>query len=101
MPRAVVHGHPTEHLPGLLSVGFPGVDGDLLLCTLPQVAASQGSACSVGAFAPSHVLRAIGVADAMARSTVRFGLGRFTTAGEVDRAAALVAGAVAALAGAV
>jgi cysteine desulfurase len=97
MPSAVVHGHATERLPGLLSVGFPGIDGDVLLHALQGVAVSQGSACSSGSFGPSHVLRAMGVADALARSTLRFGIGRFNTQEEMERAAGMVAQAVARL----
>src|SRR5687768_11235125 len=51
--------HATRRLPGLLSIGFPGVDGDVLLHLLQGLAISQGSACSSGSFGPSHVLRAM------------------------------------------
>src|SRR5690606_33291591 len=61
MPATVVHGHPVQHLPGLLSIGIDGVDGDVVLHALTGLAISQGSSCTQGAFEPSHVLRAIGL----------------------------------------
>src|SRR5262249_30914199 len=94
LPGLVFHGHATRHLPGLLNVGFPAVDGDALLYALTGVAVSQGSSCSTGSFEPSHVLRALGVSDALARSSLRFGIGRFNTEEEIDCAAALVIEAV-------
>jgi cysteine desulfurase len=78
-PDMVVHGHPTHSLPGLLSVGFPGVNGDEFLFALRDVAISQGSACTSGSPEPSHVLTALGVEYELARSSFRFGMGRFTT----------------------
>lgn len=87
----VVHGHPTRSLPGLLSVGFPGVNGDELLFALRDVAISQGAACTAGSPEPSHVLTALGVGYDLARSSFRFGIGRFTTPEDIDTAAAEVA----------
>jgi cysteine desulfurase len=94
VPSAIAHGDPEHNLPGLLSVGFPEVDGDAFIHCLKGVAVSQGSSCSAGSFEPSHVLRAIGVNDELARATIRVGVGRFTTADEVDRAAELIVEAV-------
>jgi cysteine desulfurase len=90
VPNLVVHGDPAENLPGLLNVGFPGIDGDALVFALKRVAVSQGASCSAESFEPSHVLRAIGVSDALARASFRFGVGRFTTEDEIDRAAEFV-----------
>ncbi len=86
-PNLVVHGHPNESLPGLLSVGFPGVDGDEFLFALRDVAVSQGAACAAGSPEPSHVLTALGVSYDLARSSFRFGIGRFTTPDEIELAA--------------
>jgi cysteine desulfurase len=86
IPGIHVHGNPIECLPGLLNVGFPSVDGDALITALHDVAASQGSSCTSGAFEPSHVLRAIGVSDEVAKASIRFGVGRFTTEEEVRAA---------------
>jgi len=88
------NGHPTDRLPGTSSFSFEGVDGAALLISLNALAVSSGSACSSGTSDPSHVLKAIGVSEQLARSTVRFGLGRFTTEEEVEEAARQVIGAV-------
>lgn len=93
----VVHGHPTERLPGNLNVGFRGVDGEALPTRLPDVAVSSGSACTSEDRGPSHVLRAIGVPEELARASLRFGVGRFNTSDEIDLAADAVADAVAQL----
>lgn len=99
IPIAQVHGHPTETIPGLLSVGFQGVDGDVLIHSLQGVAISQGSSCSAGSYEPSHVLRAMGVCDDLAKATVRFGIGRFNAEAEIDRAAELVSRTISRLGG--
>ncbi len=91
VPDLVVHGHPTDALPGLLSVGLPGINGDEFLFALQDVAISQGAACTAGSPEPSHVLKALGVGYELARSSFRFGIGRFTTIEDVNRAAAEVA----------
>ena len=89
IPDVRLNGHPTERLPGTLNVSFPGVDVGDLLGALPDVAASAGSACASLNSGPSHVLRAMGLEDGSA-AAVRFGVGRFSTSDEVERAAALV-----------
>lgn len=94
LPDAVAHGHPTVHLPGLLNVGFPGVDGDALIQLVQTVAVSQGSSCSDSSFEPSHVLTAMGISDELAIASLRFGVGRFNTQLEIDRAAEDVIAAV-------
>jgi len=78
--------------PGNISVRFPGYDAHEILGALqPRLAASTGSACTTGTPEPSYVLREIGLTDEEAISTIRFSLGRFTTADDVDEAARLVA----------
>ncbi|MDQ3284685.1 MAG: cysteine desulfurase, partial [Actinomycetota bacterium] len=89
VPGLQLNGHPEQRLPGTLNVSFPGLDVGDLLGTLPDVAASAGSACASLNSEPSHVLKAMGLADETA-ATVRFGLGRFTTPAEIERAADLV-----------
>lgn len=81
-----VNGSREECLPGTLSLCFAGVDGTALLTSLSGLAVSSGSACSTGANEPSYVLKALGVPDDLALSTIRFGLGRFTTESEVESA---------------
>lgn len=83
----VVHGHPLKSLPGLLSVGFPGIDGDQFLFAVRDLAISQGAACSSGSPEPSHVLTALGIGYDLARSSFRFGVGRFNTDDDISKAA--------------
>jgi len=79
-----VNGSMERRLPGNLNMSFAGVDAEALLMGLPDVALSTGSACSSATAEPSHVLRALGVGEEGARSSVRFGLGRFTTEEEIE-----------------
>ncbi|KGM28740.1 cysteine desulfurase [Photorhabdus luminescens] len=78
-----INGHLIECLPGLLNVSFNGLDADSLLLELSEVALSSGSACTSANRAPSHVLKAIGLNDAQAQASVRFGLGRFNDEDEI------------------
>ena len=92
-----VNGHPAHRLAGNLSVSFEGVEAEALMLAMPRVAFSAGSACTSEGISVSHVLRAIGLPPERARGTVRFGLGRFTTADEIREATDLVVAAVARL----
>ncbi|MBT9310899.1 cysteine desulfurase family protein [Leptothoe kymatousa] len=93
-----LNGHPSCRLPGNLNVSFRGVDAQALLLGLqPMVALSSGSACSSTSTAPSHVLKALGHSDQLAYTSLRFGLGRFTTAEEVDQVGQAVVQTVEAL----
>jgi cysteine desulfurase len=78
------NGHPTERLPGNLNLSFGGVKGEALLMALGDVAVSSGSACTTASLEPSYVLKALGLDDELAHGSIRFGLGRFNTAEEVD-----------------
>jgi len=89
-----LNGHPELRLPGNLNVAFDGVDADQLLVALPGVALSTGSACASASAEPSHVLTALGLPSARIRSSLRFGLGRSTSAAEIDSVVAQVAAAV-------
>ena len=79
-----LNGHPNRRLPGNLNISFAGVDGESLLMGLRDVALSSGSACTSASLEPSYVLKAIGVGDDMAQSSIRFGIGRFNTEYEID-----------------
>ena len=83
----LLNGHSTERLPGNLNVSFEGIDGDVLMNSLKEIAVSSGSACTSAAPEPSHVLRAIGRSDQLTRASLRFGIGRFNTRAEIDFAA--------------
>ena len=71
---------------GILNISFAGVEGESLLMALKDLAVSSGSACTSASLEPSYVLRALGVEDELAHTSLRFGLGRFTTEAEVQRA---------------
>ena len=86
-----INGHPTVRLPGNLNISFDGVDGEALMLKLTEIAVSSGSACTSADPEPSHVLRAMGISEASSKASLRFGLGRFTTADEIDFAIAYVA----------
>ena len=92
-----VNGHPTARLPHNLSLSFAYVEGEALLMALDDVAVSSGSACSSEKKEPSHVLRAMGLSDTQAQTSLRFGLGRFNTEQEVEHVIGRVAEAVARL----
>ena len=79
-----VNGTMEHRLPNNLNVSFAGLEGESLLVGIDDVAISSGAACSSASPEPSHVLRAIGVPDDLARASIRFGLGRRTTAEEID-----------------
>ncbi len=79
-----LNGHRTERLPHNVNIAFEGVEGDALLASLPEVALSTGSACSSESLSASYVLKAIGLPDALAYASLRFGVSRFTTDAEID-----------------
>jgi len=85
-----VNGSLEHRLPGNLNVSFAYVEGEALMMAIKDVAVSSGSACTSASLEPSYVLRAMGVPDDMAHSSIRFGLGRFTTEEEVDHVVKLV-----------
>lgn len=92
VPEARLNGHPTFRLPGNVNFSFPGVEGESLLMRLDLagIACSSGSACTSGSLEPSHVLSAMGLSPDMARSSLRFSLGRDNTAEEIDRVLAVL-----------
>lgn len=94
LPNATVNGNRRFRLPNTTNIAFAGVDGDLLLLSLHAIAVSNGSACTSATTEPSHVLKAMGLSDELAYSSIRFSLGRFTTEAEVDLAIQHVAAVV-------
>jgi cysteine desulfurase len=85
-----LNGHATERVPNILNVSIEGVEGESLLLGMPEIAVSTGSACSSATQEPSYVLRAIGRGDALAQSSLRFSLGRFTRDADIELAIAAV-----------
>lgn len=84
LEEVYINGHPTARLPGNMNMSFAYVEGESLLMGLKEIAVSTGSACTSASLEPSHVLRAIGVEEELAHTSIRFGLGRFNTEEEVD-----------------
>jgi cysteine desulfurase len=79
-----VNGNMEHHLPGNLNMSFVYVEGESLLMGINEIAVSSGSACTSATLEPSYVLKALGLGDDVAHSSIRFGLGRFNTKAEVD-----------------
>lgn len=91
VPQIFVNGSMEHRLPGNLNVSFAYIEGESMLMAInKRVAVSSGSACTSASLEPSYVLRALGVGDDLAHSSLRFGLGRFNTDAEVDAVADLV-----------
>lgn len=84
LPQVIRNGDPVHSYPGCINLSFAYVEGESLLMALKDVALSSGSACTSASLEPSYVLRAIGADEDLAHSSIRFGIGRFTTIEEVD-----------------
>ena len=94
VPDLLLNGDLDRRLPGSINMSFPGVTASALIEACPSVAMSTGSACTSASVEPSYVLRALGMSDDRANASIRLGLGRFTTATEVDFAVDAIAAAV-------
>jgi cysteine desulfurase len=94
LDQTTVNGSLEHRLPGNLNVSFAYVEGEALMMAVKDVAVSSGSACTSASLEPSYVLKAMGVGDDLAHSSIRFGLGRFTTEEEVDYVVELFAAKV-------
>src|SRR5271170_6394886 len=94
LDEVYVNGSMEHRLPGNINLSFNFVEGEGLMMAIKDVAVSSGSACTSSSLEPSYVLRALGVGDELAHSSIRFGLGRFNTEEEVDYVADLVVGKV-------
>lgn len=84
LDEVYLNGHPTERLVNNLNVSFAFVEGESLMMGMKELAVSSGSACTSASLEPSYVLKAIGVGEDLAHTSIRFSLGRFTTDEEVD-----------------
>eukprot|EP00435_Cladocopium_sp_Y103_P035171 s226_g9.t1 len=86
LPQITLNGSPSQRWPGNVNLSFACVEGESLLMSLAKTTAvSSGSACTSASLEPSYVLRAIGVSEDLAHTSLRFGIGRFTTEAEVDK----------------
>ncbi|MFA7438431.1 IscS subfamily cysteine desulfurase [Castellaniella sp.] len=86
LPDIYLNGHPDQRVAHTLNISVAHVEGEALLMSVPELAVSSGSACTSSNLEPSHVLRAMGRSDALAHSSLRMSLGRFTTAAEIHHA---------------
>ncbi len=90
MEEVVINGDMDARIPGNLNISFNYVEGESLMMAINDVAVSSGSACTSASLEPSYVLRALGLTDELAHSSIRFTIGRYTTEQDVDKAIALV-----------
>jgi len=90
LDEVYINGSMEHRLPGNINLSFNFVEGEGLMMAIKDVAVSSGSACTSSSLEPSYVLRALGVGDELAHSSIRFGLGRFNTEEEVDYVADLM-----------
>jgi cysteine desulfurase len=94
LPEVYVNGDLEHRLPGNLNLSFAYVEGEGLMMGIKSLAVSSGSACTSASLEPSYVLRALGVEEELAHTSLRFGIGRFTTEQEIDYAVEQVVAAV-------
>jgi cysteine desulfurase len=85
MEAVTVNGDYENGVPGILNISFAYVEGESLMMAFKNIAVSSGSACTSASLEPSYVLRAIGLSDELAHSSIRFSIGRFTKEEEIDQ----------------
>ena len=90
MEEVVINGDEKQRIPGNLNISFNYVEGESLMMAINDIAVSSGSACTSASLEPSYVLRALGLSDELAHSSIRFTIGRYTTEADVDKAIVLV-----------
>jgi cysteine desulfurase len=94
MEEVHLNGSEDQHVPGIVNISFAFVEGESLIMALRDLAVSSGSACTSASLEPSYVLRALGLNDEMAHSSIRFSIGRYTSEDDIDNAIAKVRHAV-------
>lgn len=94
MEESYVNGNTQHRLPHVANISFKYVEGEGLMMAMSDLAVSSGSACTSASLEPSYVLKSLGLSDDLAHSSIRFGLGRFTTEAEIDQAIAVTEKAV-------
>ncbi len=90
MEEVQVNGDLEHRIPGNLNISFNYVEGESLMMAINEIAVSSGSACTSASLEPSYVLRALGLNDELAHSSIRFSIGRYTTEADIDKAIILV-----------
>ncbi len=94
VPDVFMNGDREQRLPGCINLSFAYIEGESMIMAIKNLAVSSGSACTSASLEPSYVLRSIGVGEELAHTSIRFGIGRFTTEAEVDEAIKLVTGSI-------
>ena len=84
MEQVHINGDLDNSVPGIINISFAFVEGESLIMAFKDLAVSSGSACTSASLEPSYVLRAIGLDDELAHSSIRFSIGRFTTEADID-----------------
>lgn len=95
--QVYLNGDATQRVPGITNISFNYVEGESLIMALKDIAVSSGSACTSASLEPSYVLRALGLTDELAHSSIRFSIGRFTTEEQIDHTIKIVHEAIAKL----
>lgn len=94
VPDVFLNGDREQRWPGCINLSFAYIEGESMIMAIKNLAVSSGSACTSASLEPSYVLRAIGVGEELAHTSIRFGIGRFTTEAEIDEAIKIVAGSI-------
>lgn len=94
VPDVFMNGDRQQRYPGCINLSFAYIEGESMIMAIKRLAVSSGSACTSSSLEPSYVLRAIGVGEDLAHTSIRFGIGRFTTDEEVDEAINIVTGSI-------
>lgn len=94
IPHVFLNGDREHRYPGNINLSFAYIEGESMIMAIKELAVSSGSACTSASLEPSYVLRALGVNEELAHTSIRFGIGRFTTDEEIDRAIEVVTGSI-------
>lgn len=94
VPHVFLNGDREQRYPGNMNISFAYIEGESMIMAIKDLAVSSGSACTSASLEPSYVLRALGVNEELAHTSIRFGIGRFTTEEEIDRAIEIVSGSI-------
>ncbi|MFN7611148.1 MAG: aminotransferase class V-fold PLP-dependent enzyme, partial [bacterium] len=89
-----LNGDREQRWPGCINLSFAYIEGESMIMAIKNLAVSSGSACTSSSLEPSYVLRSIGVGEELAHTSIRFGIGRFTTEAEIDEAIRIVSGSI-------
>ena len=94
VPDVYMNGDRDQRIPGCINLSFAYIEGESMIMAIKNLAVSSGSACTSASLEPSYVLRSLGVSEELAHTSIRFGIGRFTTEAEIDEAIKIVTGSI-------